>query len=163
MRNAGTRCLAIARCHVRDAQGREDGAACVASQLSRLERNFQETMIYPDCHPYGDPPDIVAAFDTGMGNVATTVALTGTDRCSRDKMNAAGRLCFQLLANCEAPADVAGVPPDPVCVADSYDRLATKFAKSEARGNCTTTGDAADVQAAVQAAVDSSVAELTQP
>lgn len=162
MKNSGKRCRAIARCYVREATGREDLAPCVAYELQRLERHFQETTIYPDCHPFGDPPDVIASLEQSMGDVATLVQL-GTDRCSRSKMEAAGKLCLHLLRDCEARAEVADVPVDPACQADKAAMLAKGFNKAEAKGSCSTVDDEAGVEAAVQAGVDAVVTELDEP
>jgi hypothetical protein len=163
MRNAGNRCLAIARCYIRQAQGKQDHDSCVAAQLEKTQRNFHDTLIYPDCHPYGDPPDIIAAFDNGMANVATMLQLAGDDRCSRNKMNAAGRLCLHLMAYCEAPAEVEDVPVDPMCVSDEYALMSQLFDKAETRDTCATVDDDPNVQSAVQDAVDAAVYEFDNP
>lgn len=162
MKNAGKRCRAITRCYIREAQGREDLAPCVAHELQRLERHFQETLIYPDCHPFGDPPDVIAALQAAMGSVATQLQLS-TDRCSRTKMDAAGRVCLHLLRDCEAPAEVDDVPVDPACEADAATLLERLYGKAETTGGCTTTGDDAVVVPLVAAGVDATVTELDVP
>lgn len=162
MRNVANRCLGVARCYIREALGKQDRPSCVAYQLERIERNFRETMIYPDCHPFGDPADIIASLDSGMGSVASLLQLAA-DRCSRGKMNSAGKLCLRLLAGCEAPAEVDDVPADPACIGDEYALMSQRFDKAEARESCTTVDDEAGVQSAVQNTVDAVVTELDEP
>lgn len=162
MRNIGVRCRAVARCHVAAALGHKDLAACVALELQRVERNFHNTLIYPDCHPFGDPPDIVSSIETNLDSTATLMQL-GTDKCSRKKMEAAGQLCLRLLRECEAPAEIEDVPVDPACVDEQTQLLATQFHKAEARFTCPTVDDEAAVQSEVQEAVAAVVTELTVP
>ncbi len=162
IKNSGKRCRVIGRCYIRAAQGREDLAVCVAGELARLERHFRESEIFPDCHSFGDPPDVIAALDAAMGDVATLLSL-GTDRCSRMKMESAGRICLHLLRNCEAPAEVQEAPVDPSCVAAETALLTRLFDKAEQSPPCATTDDEGDVLMAIRAGVDATVTELDVP
>lgn len=162
MKNIGKRCRSIARCYVSQALGRGDAASCVAYELQRLERHFQESEIYPDCHEFGDPADVIAALDSSMSDVADLLLL-GSDRCSRSKMDAAGKLCLHLLRDCEAAAEVAEMPVDPACTAGKSAMLQKLFDKAELKGGCPTTDDEAAVESTVQGGVDAVVTELTVP
>ncbi len=162
MRNVGNRCRAIAHCYVREAEGREALDACVAYQLQRLERHFQKTLIYPDCHPYGEPADVISALRMHMGSAADLLQLS-EDRCSRAKMEAAGAACLQLLRDCEAPAEVHETAVDPACVAEAEALMARLFDKAEARDECTTVDDEDAVGSEVHDAVDAAVTELVVP
>jgi hypothetical protein len=162
MRNIGVRCRAIARCYVADALGKKDLTACIDLELQRLERHFHNSLIYPDCHPFGDPPDVITGLQTNLASAAGVVQL-GTDKCSRKKMEAAGKLCLRLLRNCEAPAEIADVPVELACVAEEAQWLASVFDKAEAKGTCLTMDDEAAVQTAVQDAVGAAVTELNVP
>ena len=61
----------------------------------------------------------------------------------------------------EARAVAKGLSPDPLREMKCRNKFAVVFADTEAQHHCTTTGDAGDVEATIDAFVDDVVTELT--
>jgi hypothetical protein len=159
MKGAGKRCQMISRCHVRDAEGREPVSSCVAAQLVRLERQFKRSLLHKDCHPYGEPADVVAILDGAAGTLAQQLALDG-GRCASAKLLAAGKACLVLLRSCHAGAERTETPVDPTCVEDAAATMRAAFDKAERRYPCTTVDDHAAARAVVEQAAEDVVTEL---
>ena len=93
MRASGNKCRAIIKCHVNEARRGVPAAPCVAEQLTKLEKQFDKSIIYGDCHTYGEPADVVPILDAGVVDLAATLQLD-TNPCAAAKIGAAGRNCF---------------------------------------------------------------------
>lgn len=92
----------------------------------------------------------VGTLVVSLSVVATAVPATGAVvdpvlKCGLAKMQAALRDSAGLNA-CFRRALQAGTAPDPACVDAVDTNLAAAFAKIEARGGCSVTGDAGGVQ-----------------
>jgi cysteine-rich repeat protein len=76
-------------------------------------------------------------------------------KCAAAKMKAAGKK-YAARANCYAKALSKSVPVDTGCLQNAEDKFGDAFAKAEAKGGCTTPGDAA----AIEVKVDVCVADI---
>jgi hypothetical protein len=74
------------------------------------------------------------------------------NKCAGSKIKAAGKKAKCLLGLAAKQA-ATGVSPDPEKVQKCKDKFALAFAKAEARGVCTTTGDADAIESKVDAFV----------
>jgi hypothetical protein len=96
--------------------------------------------------------------------------LTGVDpaaalaqsQCAKLQYSAAGAAAHRKAA-CAAKAAAAGAPVDAACLAAADARLAQRWAKAIARGDCPTTAEAAGAQEAVDSFLASLNALLEPP
>jgi hypothetical protein len=87
------------------------------------------------------------------------VGLLAQNQCAGAKIKAVGKKAKCLLG-LEAKEAAKGVAPDPAKVQKCQDKLVSAFTKAEAKGGCTTTGDAAAIEAKVDAFVADVADEL---
>lgn len=80
-------------------------------------------------------------------------------RCAAAKLKAASRKASGKLA-CYRRAAARGVPVDPACLARAEQKFAAAFAAAERRPGCLTTGDAAMIEATVDAFVTTLASDL---
>jgi hypothetical protein len=78
---------------------------------------------------------------------------TAASKCSAKKIKLAGDKGGYKL-KCHAKAIGKGEPVDAECLTKAEDKFVSGFTKEEAKGGCPTTGDAAAIEAAVDAYVD---------
>ncbi len=77
-------------------------------------------------------------------------ASTPADKCAAAKLVAAGKKTGSKLA-CYGKAAKKGVTVDDACLGKAEQKFTAAFAKAEAKGSCRTTGDAAAIEADVDA------------
>jgi hypothetical protein len=85
-------------------------------------------------------------------------AATPADTCAAAKLTAASKKTVSKLA-CYGKAIKKGIPVDSACLTKAEQKFTTAFAKAEAKGSCRTTGDAAQVEAQVDAMVATLVSD----
>jgi hypothetical protein len=91
-----------------------------------------------------------------------TAALGAPDpaaSCHAAKLKATGKAVGGLLG-CHAKASKAGLTPSPTCIARAQQSITDRFAKAEARGGCSSEGDAGAVGEASSGSVVAIVAAL---
>jgi cysteine-rich repeat protein len=81
------------------------------------------------------------------------------DKCAGSKLTATGKKCSAKL-NCIAKAAGKGVAVDGTCLGKAETKFASSFTKAEGKGGCNTLGDAAAIEAKVDAHVADVRAEL---
>jgi hypothetical protein len=91
--------------------------------------------------------------------VDATAATTPARRCAAAKLKAAGSSAAGLL-NCHASAVKRGLVVEGACLAKAHAKLASAYTKTEGKGGCASTGDAATVTTSLDDFVDAVVAAL---
>jgi hypothetical protein len=91
--------------------------------------------------------------------LASTEGALAQNKCAGAKIKASGKK-VKCLLGLEAKEAKSGTAPDPAKVQKCRDKLASTFAKNEAKGGCPTTGDAQDVEDKVDAFVADVDSEL---
>ena len=80
---------------------------------------------------------------------ASAHAGTAAQECAAAKLKAAGKKAGAVLS-CHRKAAKLGAAVDPLCVAASDEKLQEPFARAEAKGGCSATGDAVAVGARIE-------------
>lgn len=91
--------------------------------------------------------------------IAVLRPVTTANRCASFKFKAAGRKAKAKLA-CHAKAIARGLTVDPTCLIKAEARFTGDFVKAETRPPCLTTGDAANIENAVDDLVADLVAAI---
>lgn len=131
-------------------------AGCHAGADHRLDRAFERIEAKGGCTTVADE----GAVDQGIdGFVDALLAGATTGRCGATKLRAAARKAAGDLA-CHRAAARKGTATAAACLDKSVTRFLAAFTRAEKRG-CGITGDAATVQAIVDAFVASTVGHLT--
>lgn len=163
--------------------------ACASEAGTSLADGFTKAEADPECASTGEAASVASAlqdFDADL--LAMLVVSPDGARCASAKVHAtrkraksgiaclrkaarAGALCAaaKVLATskraslelaCRREAALDGLAADPLCIESAQERLAKKFTKLEARGQCDTTGDAAAVGARVTAFLTHAAAHI---
>lgn len=98
-------------------------------------------------------------LSAGLAVRAATAAPTPAQRCTAAKLKAVGKKYLGKLT-CASKAALKGLPIDAACLAKVETKFLAAFTSAEARGGCLTTGDAAAIEAVVDACVADAVAAL---
>jgi hypothetical protein len=137
--------------------------AKVAKCEATFSKGFAKAESKGNCLTTGDAGTIEAKVDAFVGDLDTELDVgTGTNPnpCEGAKIKAAAK-----KANCKAQLEAKqaskGGTIDPAKVAKCEASFSKSFAKAEAKGGCNTTGDAATIEAKVDAFVDDADLELT--
>ena len=131
-------------------------AGCHAGADDRLDRAFERIEAKGGCTTVDDE----GAIDQGIDAfVDALLAGATTGRCGATKLRAAARKAASDLA-CHRAAARKGVAPAAACLDKSVTRFLATFTRAEKRA-CGITGDAAAVQAIVDAFVADTVGHLT--
>ncbi len=133
---------------------------------SKFTIDFQRAEDRGGCPTIGDAAPLEAAtyaFDTDV-STALTPAPTVGNKCQAGKITAAAKEAKCLL-DLEAKAAKTGelLDPDPIRVAKCREKYALLFAKLEGKGPCDTTGDAATIEAKIDAFVSAVASGLACP
>jgi hypothetical protein len=139
--------------------------AKVAKCEATFSKGFAKAEAKGSCLSTGDAATIEAKVDAFVSDLATELDVgTGTNPngCEGGKIKAAAK-----KANCKAQLEAKqaskGGTIDPAKVSKCEATFSKAFAKSEAKGGCNTTGDAAAIEAKVDAYVADVDAELSSP
>jgi len=84
----------------------------------------------------------------------TAESASAQSKCDAGKAKAAGKKTA-AKANCHAKAYTKGVAVDPECLAKAEGKFDTAFSKAVAAGDCSSSSDAASVEALVDSCIDS--------
>jgi hypothetical protein len=136
--------------------------ACLTKAEGKFAAAFQKAEMSGGCTTPGDAAAIEAAVDTFVSDMLAALPDGGTHDgrvCAAKKQRETGKKAFAKL-KCHAKAAHAGSAPDPLCLSKAEARFSTAFAKAEGGGGCATTGDAAAIEATVDAFVGALVAAL---
>jgi hypothetical protein len=158
----------IARCLLKEeAKAALDGSIdqdAVDLCHAKLQVAFTKAEFKPPCLTTGDANAIDAKISAAVDDVSGALAPGAADekKCQSLKIKASGAKSNCLLA-VEGKAVAKGLSPDPLRLMKCRTKFATVFSNTEAQHHCTTTGDAAAVEATVDAFVDDVVNELTGP
>jgi hypothetical protein len=155
-----------ARCLLKqEARAALDGSIdndAVALCHAKLQGAFFKAEAKGECITVGDVEAIDDKISAFVSDMSGQLAPGAPDekKCQSLKLKATGAKAKCLL-NVEGRAEAKGLPPDPLRLMRCRDKFALVFADIEAQHHCTTTGDAADIEDAVDAFVDDVVTELT--
>jgi hypothetical protein len=132
--------------------GTIDGAK-VAKCESKLSSTFAKSEAKGGCTTTGDAAAIEAKVDAFVTDLDTELAVgTLPNKCQGEKIKAAGKKADCKLGLKSKQAKKGGTI-DPAKVAKCESKLSAAFAKNEGKGGCNTTGDAAAIEAKVDAFV----------
>ena len=116
---------------------------CAAEVDSLLANAFAAAEAGGGCASSGELSDVTTALHAFEGDLMTLLVVPPDGRrCAAGKLRATARRAKHEL-NCRRVAAAAGMAVDPLCVASSETDLSERFGRRDARGTCTTTGDAA--------------------
>jgi hypothetical protein len=160
---AGKKASNKAKCHSSAVKkGDPVDAACLTKAETKFNASFAKAEAKPPCLTTGDGAAIEAKIDAFIADLAGTLGGPGPSACSSAKYKEAGKKAYGKLG-CHRKAAQKGVPVDPACLAKAETKYNAGFAKAEAKGDCVTTGDAAAIEAKVDAFIDDVLAELSLP
>lgn len=98
-------------------------------------------------------------LSSSLAVTAAGAGPTPAQKCTAAKFKAVGKKYLGKF-KCAAKAELRGTPIDPLCLAKVEEKFLAAFAKAEARPGCLTIGDAAAIEADVDACVADAVAAL---
>jgi len=156
----------VARCLLKEeAKAALDGSIdqdAVDLCHAKLQAAFTKAEFKPPCLTTGDANAIDAKISAMVDDVSDALAPGAPDekKCQSLKIKASGAKSNCLLA-VEGRAVAKGLSPDPLRSMKCRTKFAKLFSDVEAQHHCTTTGDAASVEATIDAFVDDVVTELT--
>ena len=96
---------------------------------------------------------------------AASVAQAGptpAQQCASAKLKATSKKAAAKL-KCYSTAILKGIAVDPACLTKAEGKFTDAFARAEAKGGCTTTGDTNAIEALVDTFVDAAVVALEPP
>jgi hypothetical protein len=151
-KNAGTAGFSTVRAEFELADADRNIAAGEALVLSATAKN--------NC---SNSRHVFLAYDAAdaASNVTFQCCFSGGPKCAAKKLQLAGDKGGAKL-KCHAKSVGKGEALDPVCFLKAEDKYVDGFAKAEAKGGCPTVGDAADIEARVDAYVSDVTAALGQ-
>jgi len=148
-------CMLGAEAKAASKGGSPDTTKCVA----KFEKAFGKVEAKGECVTTGDQADIEAKVDAFVADVDSKLDVATPNKCQGFKLKAAGKKAACLLS-LEAKNASKGVVPVTDKVAKCESKLSTAFSKAEAKGGCSTTGDAQEIEEKVDAFVGDANAEL---
>ena len=149
-------------CHARNAGDAAD-PACLAKASGKLGGSFTKADGKGGCDSAADAATVEADLDAEIATVVATLdPIDDPDarRCASKKLKAAAKNLFSRV-NCYAKAAKRGLPPDADCLTKAQSKMQSSFDKTDAKGGCTATDDAAAVEATVVSATTGAVASLS--
>jgi hypothetical protein len=127
--------------------------AKVAKCEAKLSSAFAKQEAKGGCTTTGDAAAIEAKVDAFVADIDTDLEVgTLPNKCQGEKIKAAGKKA-ECKLGLESKQASKGGTIDPAKVAKCEAKLSSAFAKQEAGGACNTTGDAAAIEAKVDAFV----------
>lgn len=136
---------------------------CLAGAATKLTAAFAKAEAAGGCLIAGDAAPTDVAIDALVLTLVEQLpggATAGGRKCAAAKLGAAGKKAQGLL-DCARKAIGAGSAVDPACEATVMAKFAATFASVEIKQACATTGDAAAVEASIDAWVAAVGAALT--
>jgi hypothetical protein len=149
-----------------EAKEAQSGTAPSAEKIAKCEGSFAKTFSKAEgkggCVTTGDGAAIETKIDAFVADLDTELNVgTGTNpnKCEADKIKAAAKKASCKCA-LEAKQAQKGGTLDPAKVAKCEAGFSKSFAKAEGKGGCNTTGDAATIEAKVDAFLSDLSGEL---
>src|SRR5262245_1095957 len=137
--------------------------ACLSKADVKLLAAFQNIEARGGCVFTGDAPAVEAGIDSAVGAFVAALQPASSDggavRCAAAKIKAAGKKAGDAI-KCHSAAFGRGRPVDARCLAKVGNKLLQACQKAEARGGCSTTGDAQAIETIVDQLVDGVVDRL---
>jgi hypothetical protein len=147
LKAAGKKIVGLTACASKAAkQGAEVDPACIVKAETAFGTAWAKVEAKGGCATTGDAAAVEGVVDDELSALETLLFPPSASQCESGKLKAAGKSAACALT-CAGKAVVAGAPIDAECAAKCAATLATAFAKSETKGDCTATGDAAAVGA----------------
>ncbi len=136
-------------------------SACLTEAETKFSAGFATAETFADClMPTGDAAAIEAKVDAFVSDVESALRPVSTaSKCSSSKLTATGKETHKKL-DCRGKAVRFGLPPSSGCT-DSSD--VNGFTKPESGADCLTTGDAAAIEALIDAFVVDTYDDLIGP
>jgi hypothetical protein len=97
---------------------------------------------------------------TTTTTTSTTLPPPAPSKCTSAKFKEAGKKVASKT-KCQSKAVAKGVAVDPACLTKAEGKFGTGWTKAEGKGDCATTGDAAAIEAKVDALIADLQSELT--
>jgi hypothetical protein len=164
LKSAGKHAAALGRCRAKAiGKGTPIDPACAAKADGKTGPAFQNAEAKTDCiAPNGDA-EAISAKDAALVDhldLAVNGAAGGPSKCDAKKLQAGTKKAAEK-AGCHAKAVRKGVPVDGACLGKAEAKFSAAIGKAETRTDCTNTGQAAVLEAIVDAYVTDLVSELT--
>ena len=166
MKAVAKKTVAKVACEVKAAQKLKPvDRACLAKAGAGFVKAFgkAETQAKGGCLTTGDATDLEASVDAFVQSLVSALPDGGSKdggKCAATKRKASAAHVSQELL-CQAKAATKAIPVDPECIGKSEGAFMKAFDKAEQKGGCATTGDLADLDAAIDDFVDQVVARLS--
>jgi len=164
---AGKRTASTFLCDARavKAQASVD-ARCLDRADGAFVAAFSKAEQRADCATVGDASRVGATVDACVGTLTSQLGTAssppGSAPCVVAKLRATGAT-VKARIKCHVRASHGGGAPDPACLDAAERSLSARFAKAELRGDCATTGDAANVTNTVDACLTDILDDLPPP
>jgi hypothetical protein len=137
--------------------------SCLDKADDKLTLTFQLIEARGGCVFTGDAPTVEGAIDSAIGAFVATLSPATQDKaaakCASAKLKAAGTKAESKI-KCHATSFGKGRAIDQSCLDKANDKFLKSFEKADAKGGCSVTGDAANIEAIVDGLVDHVVALL---
>jgi hypothetical protein len=164
LKSAGKKAAGRGKCYVKGvSKGLAPDPACLSKATDAFAKGFSKAEAKADCiAPTGDQAAIEAKVDAFIDSLRDTVngSAPGPSKCDSKKLSAATKKAAGK-AGCQAKAAKKGEAADPACLQKAEDKFTTALGKAEGGDDCTSTGQAATLENAVDAFIADLVAELT--
>ncbi len=160
---AGLKAKVALVCHGKAAkQGTTADPDCLANAQAKLDSGFARAESAGGCLTTGDDAAVSAQIDQLVSDVVAALPF-GADPASRacagTKRKAAGKK-MKGLAKCVATGAKSDQAADPGCTATVEQKFDGIYANAESRGGCATVGDAAAIEAMINAALADATTSL---
>jgi hypothetical protein len=164
LKSAGKKAAGRGKCYVKGvSKGVAPDPACLSKATDAFAKGFSKAEAKADCiAATGDQAAIEAKVDAFIDSLRDTVngGAPGPSKCDSKKFSAATKKAA-AKAGCQAKAAKKGEAVDPACLQKAEGKFTTAVGKAEGGDDCTSTGQAATLENAVDAFIADLVAELT--
>jgi hypothetical protein len=158
LKAAGTRTVKVAGCVAKAVQkALTIDLACLTEADVKFSKDITKAEAKGSCDVDGNGDRIRSMVDAFLADLGNRLPDPGPSKCSANKWKATAKKVSVKLA-CRAKAEAKGGSVDPACLAKAELKFVASFAKADANGPCT--GDAAAIEAAVDALLDDLQATL---
>jgi hypothetical protein len=140
-------------------QGTKPSVVCLGKVPVKFNGQFAAAEEGTDCLTSGDAAATETTIDAFVDAMMAALRPVTPSKCTSFKLAGAGRKGREKLI-CHGKAADDGGAADPSCLADAEEDFDVFFVKGESLVDCYTTGDAAAVEALVDATVASIEAQL---
>ena len=138
-------------------------ANCLAKADQKLVSSFAAIEDKGGCVFTNDAASVEGTIDSAIGAFVGDLTPATQDKaavkCAASKIKAAGSKAEDKI-KCHSTSFGKGQAIDPSCLTKANNKFANAFLKAEAKGGCSTTGDAATIEGIVDGMVDGVVSQL---